>query len=184
MLQVPEMRPVRPLLALLGAALSLSCQSLDRYDTKNGAAYCGAIVSGQFVRTTVTEGGFDKALRLRLRLDTDLLATAPGTLTTDDAADGPCAPKATFDGAKLRVTKELVGDALSSLTFEDGQVHNIVAWVDSTCRGPMLSIVSLYKDDRVEVRLLRPGEAAATGGTPRDAFALFPLQRSDTGCGY
>jgi hypothetical protein len=48
----------------------------------------------------------------------------------------------------------------------------------------MLSIVSLYKNDRVEVRLLRPGEAATSGGTPRDAFALFPLTRSDTGCGY
>ncbi len=177
------MRASRPALALPFVVLALSCQNLDRFDTKNGAAYCGAIVSGQFVRTTANAGGFDKALRLQLHLNAGSLSTAPGTITTDDAADGPCAPKATFADAKLRVTKEVVQDALSSLTFEDGQIENVVAWVDSTCRGPMLSVVSLYKDDRVEVRLLRAGDATS-GGASEDAFALFPLSRSETGCSF
>src|SRR5215471_18015480 len=84
------------------------CQSLDRFDTKNGAAYCGAIESSQFVWTIPEEGGFDRQTRMKLELDTAALDTQPGKITTDDAADGPCKPKATFDHAVLRVTPEVV----------------------------------------------------------------------------
>jgi hypothetical protein len=172
--------------AALGLLLALGCQSLDTFDTERGDAYCGAIVDAQFVRTSLTVGGFQRQLRLGLEIDTGALTTTPGRVWTDDALDGPCAPSATFDTktSSLRVTPEVVRDPLSTLTFEDGQLHNIVAWVDSTCRGPMLSIVSLYKDDRVEVRFLRPG-AASTGGTKaQDAFARFSLSRRKHGCGY
>lgn len=160
-----------------------ACERLSRFDTKGSAAYCGAIVGAQFIRTTESKGGFRRDLELRLQLDTEALSTLPGTLTTDDAAIGPCAPSAQFHEAPLRVTPEVVNDALSSMEFEDGQVHNVVAWVDSTCRGPMLSIVSLYKNGHVEVRLLKPG-TTGLDGTDRDAFALFQMARSDTGCGF
>lgn len=169
--------------ALLGS-LVCSCQTLSRFDTKNGAAYCGSIVSAPFVRTLESEGGFQGNLRLRLELDTDHLSTTPGKLTTDDAADGPCAPQATFDGAGLRVTQEFVHDALSTMTFEDGQIQNVVAWVDSTCRGPMLAVVSLLKSNRVDVRLLKPSAAVPAGTAKQDAFSLFSLDRHDSGCGY
>lgn len=174
------MRVVRVLCFLV--ALS-GCENLSRFDTKGSAAYCGTIVGAQFVRTTESKGGFRRDLRLRLQLDTETLSTLPGTLSTDDAAVGPCAPNALFHEAPLRVTPEVVNDALSSLEFEEGQVHNVVAWVDSSCRGPMLSIVSMYKNGHVALRLLKPG-TTGIDGTDRDAFALFQMARSDTGCGF
>jgi hypothetical protein len=174
------MRLLRASVAL--AVCQLGCQSLDRFDTKDGAAYCGAIESSQFVWTIESEGGFSRLLRLKLELDTAALDTSPGKITTDDAADGPCKPSATFDHAALRVTPEVVRDSLSLMTFDDGQVHNVIAWVGSSCRGSMLSVVSLYKTDRVDVRILKPVTPNATG--ERDAFALFPLDRREAGCGF
>jgi hypothetical protein len=170
------------------ACCALGCQSLDRFDTTKGGAYCGHIESSQFIWTPPApapappdEGGFDRRLRLKLELDTAHLNTVPGFLTTDDGDLGPCTPNKTFDRSSLRVTSEVVHDSLSLMTFEDGQVHNIISWVDSTCRGKMLAVVSLYSPDRVEVRLLKPAPSNAT--SPGDAFALFPLTRADNGCG-
>jgi hypothetical protein len=174
----------------LGALLSafwcvLGCQTIDRFETQGDAAYCGGIVTSSFVWTPVSQGGFDRELQLQLKLDTSSLATVPGRITTDDSKNSPCGADRpgvpTFDGAKLMVTPELVNDTLSSLTFEDGQVHNIMAWVDSSCRGRMLAVVSLYKSNYVEVRVMKPAESA-TDSTDRDAFALFPLDRRDDGC--
>jgi len=116
----------------------------------------------------------------------------PGSLTTNDGSSapvadggassssaGPCKPNKTFDHAPLRVTPQVAHDSLSLMTFEEGQAHNVVAWVDSTCRGKMLAIVSLYNRDRVEVRLLKP---APTKSTSSDAFALFTLSRVTGSC--
>ena len=185
------------------AGFLFGCQSLDRFDTKQGAAYCGAIESSQFIWTPPApneppacttslpeEGGFDRRLRMRLELDTSALQTAapahpPARITTDDTDLCPCAPEATFQAAPLRVMSEVSRDSLSLMTFEDGQVRNIMGWVDSTCRGSMLAIVSLYNTDRVDVRILKAAPGSATGATDhRDAFALFPLDRKDTGCGF
>lgn len=193
----------RPSTSFALAGLVLGCQSLDRFDTKQDAAYCGAIESSQFIWTPPApntlpacdtslpeEGGFDRRLRMRLQLDTSALpagdpARPPGRITTDDTDLCPCAPEATFQAAPLRVMPEVSRDSLSLMTFEDGQVKNIIAWVDSTCRGPMLAIVSLYNTDRVDVRILKAAPTGASGATDhRDAFALFPLDRREAGCGF
>jgi hypothetical protein len=186
-------------LPLVGALLigAPACQSVDRFDTKGGGAYCGSIVPGQFLRTPCDQGGFQRNLRLRIQIDTDKLTTTPVTITSDDNQNctgssgsscdttgcGPCAPHATFENAPLRVTQELVNDPLWSMTFEDGQVHNFIGWVDSTCRGTMLGIVSLYKNDRVEARFLRP-VPPESGAPERDAFGVFDLSRYDQSCGF
>jgi len=175
------MTPAARLLPLWVLTVLPACQTLDRFDTEGSAAYCGSIVNGRFVRTTESEGGFAR-IRMKLRIDADQLTTAPGTLTTDDSGDAPCAPRPTFDAAPMRVTPELVGDPLAAMVFDDGQIHNVIGWVDSTCRGSMLAIVSLYKNDRVDVRLLKPRDPNASA--ERDAFAHFALERSDTGCGF
>jgi hypothetical protein len=190
MTRMPRLRRVLPFAAI---ALSVGCQRLEQYDTKGTAAYCGPIVIGQFVRTPEQFGGFNRDIRLRVEVDMDAATTAPATITSDDALDGPCAPRATFAGAKLRVTPEVVSDPLSTLTFEEGQVHNFIGWVDSTCRGTMMSVLSLYKNDRMEMRFLWPEGAAARAAGPdggvtnnqsRDGFALFTLKRYEQGCGY
>ncbi|HVW26607.1 MAG TPA: hypothetical protein VHC69_14670 [Polyangiaceae bacterium] len=162
------------------AAVALGCQSVERFDTKGNAAYCGNVVDSEFVLTPSAQGGFDRQLGMKLKLDTTRLSTNPGTITTNDADGGPCNGAPTFDDAELVVTTEIENDPLSTVVFDDGQVQNIIAWIDSTCRGKMLGVVSLYKSNRVEVRLLKPG----TSTTNRDAFALFRLDRSEHGCGY
>lgn len=174
----------RALAALLPLfLLGTGCETLDRFDTPDDEAYCGSIVSAQFVRTTEPEGGFRRDLRLRLRLHTGALTSRPGTLSSDDTEDGPCRPRATFDEAPLQVTPELFHDTLSTLRFDSAQDHNLLAWVESTCRGPMLAVVSLLRDDGVEVRLLKPGSGATESGG-RPAFGLFKLRRRPDGCAF
>jgi hypothetical protein len=171
-----------PRAAIFGAValfLCLGCQGLDRFDTTHGAAYCGQIVDAEFIRST-GPGGFGR-MNLCLELDTSKLDSTPGNITTDDATDGPCAPKATFDHALLDVPTELVSDAMSSMEFGDGQIQNLVTWTSSTCRGPALAIVSLYRNDRVEVRLMKPPGTDPTAPGAAEGFGLFQLERSAHG---
>jgi hypothetical protein len=169
-------------LAWLAAASTLGCNSIDRFDTSGNDAYCGSVVAANFIRTTEAEDGFDRTLRARLEIDASALSTVPGVLTTDDGDDGPCANAPTFDAAPLLVTPELLHDPLSQLAFGDAQDHNLVTWVESTCRGYMLAVVSLRADDRVELRLLKPPEAGSAA--PRPAFALFTMSRRRQDCGF
>ena len=161
--------------------ISLGCSTLDRFDTKDGEAYCGDIVSAAFVRE-----GFPPDLRVRMTLDTDALSTVPGTLTTDDAATGPCAPKPRLDAAPLRVTEAMLHDPLSTFDFGTERDHNFMAWMDSTCEGPLMTVVSLQRNDDVEVRLMKPPGPPATPGEepPQAGFALFQLTRRQGDCGF
>jgi len=159
--------PRAPLLLALLALVA--CKDLDRFDSSDGGAYCGDIVSSDFTRK-----GFDTLPHLRLTLDIDQLTTAPGTLSSDDAATGPCAPEPQFADAPLVVTTELFADPLSLLEFGASREHNFIAWVDSTCRGRALAVVSLMHDGSVEVRLLRPGAVTEPDSTE---FGVFQLQR-------
>lgn len=158
-------------------ALSLAlvgCRDLGRFDTGDTGAYCGSIIDSDFTRS-----GFAAGLGLRLTLDVDALAVAPGTLTTNDAAaPGPCSPLPEFDRAPLHVTPELFADPLSQLEFGSTRDHNFVAWVDSTCQGSALAVVSLMHTGQVEVRLLRHG-TGVMGDTSPDQFGVFQLDRID-----
>jgi hypothetical protein len=160
---------------LLGGVLTSGCRDLDRFDTGQTGAYCGTIVDGAFTRR-----GFSTGLGLRLTLDIRALQSAPGTLSTDDRASGPCSPSPLFDKAPLVVTPELFADPLSLLEFGASREDNFIAWVDSTCQGSALAFVSLMHTGDVEVRLLARG-SAPDGVTPGD-FGVFQLQRTD--CEY
>jgi hypothetical protein len=165
---VPVMRVLRAarVLALLG--LGTGCRDLERFDTGEGGAYCGTIIDSDFTRA-----GFQPGLALRLTLDIDALATAPGTLTTDDTG-GTCSPLPLLDNAPLLVTPALFADPLSQLEFGSTRDHNFMAWVDSTCQGSVLAVVSLMHAGEVEVRLL------GRGGDPSgEQFGVFQLQRND-----
>ena len=167
--------PVAPLPAsrralLVGLLIALpACRDLGRFDTGDSGAYCGQIIDSAFTRR-----GFDPGLGMRLTLDIDALQQAPGTLTTNDAA---CDPAPMFDHAPLQVTPELFADPLSLLEFGATRDANFLAWVDSTCRGSALAVVSLMHTGDVEVRLLRRGEPS-TEPTPGD-FGVFQLRRTD-----
>lgn len=125
---------------------------------------------------------------MSLTLEIEHLTTLPGTLTTDDRENGLCADQALplFAGARLRAIEEAFHDPLSTLDFGQGHEHDFHAWVDSNCAGTLLTIVSLMKDDAVEVRLLKPAPEpnADTPDHERPGFALFHLNRQAAGCGF
>jgi hypothetical protein len=189
---VKKVRPVarlaprtRALGTFLMAVLSfatIGCQHVDRFDTSEGDAYCGSIVDGRFVRQ-----GFERQLRVKLAIDTKQLFSRPGSLQSNDADTGPCAPQPLFDDAPLRVMPEVLADSLSTLEFADGQERNLISWVDSACQGTMLSVVSLKRNGDVELRLLRPGQdpeqTTTEVGKNEAGFGVFLLQR-ERDCGF
>jgi hypothetical protein len=158
-------RIVGALCALLATS---GCRDLDRFDTGDDGGYCGGIVQSAFTRK-----GFDSLPTLRLTLDVDQLTVAPGSLSSNDV-NGPCSPLPQFDQAPLQVTQELFADPLSLLEFGPAREYNFIAWVDSTCQGRTLAVVSLMTDDNVEVRLLRPGTLARADS---NEFGVFQLQK-------
>lgn len=159
------------------AAAASSCDDLERFDNSDGSAYCGNIVAASFVRS-----GFDNRPRLQLQLDMTALDRHPGEITMDDAADGPCRPLATFDAAKLRISPALQADPLSHFHFGDGRELNMLTWVDSTCDGTYLAVISLLHDDSVEVRLMR----SEKGDDDEEVgpFGVFKLTRHEQECGF
>ena len=168
------------------ALLLCGCRHLDRFDTEKGEAYCGSMVPAAFAHEGFLPDEETEALRLRLALDMDALTTTPGTISTDDADRGLCTPEPLFDQAVLRAIEEAFHDPLSSLEFGEGPEHNFLTWVDSTCQGTMIGVVSLMKNDDVELRLLKPAAlpAADAGPAERPGFAQFRLRRRSGDCGF
>ena len=160
-------------LLALALAFGLGCRDLERFDTGDTGAYCGKIIDGEFTRR-----GFNEGLGMRLTLDIEALQVAPGVLSTDDREMGPCAPQALFEDAPLVVTPQLFSDPLSLLEFGAIRDHNFVSWVDSTCQGSALAVVSLMHTGDVEVRLLRRNNPTEEGESPGN-FGVFQLQRTD-----
>jgi hypothetical protein len=159
----------RPVIGALCALVATSaCRDLDRFDTGPDGGYCGGIVQSAFTRK-----GFDSLPALRLTLDANQLTSAPGTLSSNDVT-GPCSPLPQFDRAPLMVTQELFSDPLSLLEFGAAREYNFLSWVDSTCQGRSLAVVSLMSDDNVEVRLLRPGTLERPDS---NEFGVFQLQK-------
>ena len=111
-----------------------------------------------------------------------------GRLSSDDAQSGLCSKNglALFNGAPLRTMPQLDRDGLASLEFGSGRDYNFFAWVDSTCQGTLLAVVSLMRNEDVEVRLFKPAALPAPGAGPelQPGFGLFTLQRRDAGCSF
>ena len=177
----------RALLPLLALA-SLGCRDLSRFDTEGDEAYCGTMVSSPLFQEGFVPAGVPPRLQMSLTLDTDSLSSRPGEISTDDADRGLCSAdgRPLIDRAPLRAIEELSHDALSSLEFGDGREHNFFAWVDSTCQGTLLAVISLMSDGKVEVRLLKPAALPPPDAPPdrKPGFALFTLERDADGCDY
>jgi hypothetical protein len=168
---------MRPFAFILLCTPTLACSRLDRFDNSDGSAYCGNVISAEFVRE-----GFSTLPRMQLRLAMDSLDRFPGRLTSDDDKDGPCRPRATFDDARLRVSQKLQADPLSQLEFGEQRELNLLGWVDSSCDGTYLAVVSLLRDDGVELRLMRSlvNEKQEEAGP----FGVFKLSRHPESCGF
>ena len=168
-------------LALASAACLLGCRDLEGFESKPGEAYCGVIIGQPAFQDGFVKLNQPPDLELGLTLHIERLTSRPGELSSNDAQNGMCAapgaPQRLFDNAPLRAIPEVDNDVLSSLTFGEGHVHDFFAWVDSSCQGTMLAVVSLMKNNQVELRLFKPARVPQPNAAPFDTpgFAVFHL---------
>lgn len=185
---------------------ALGCSSLERFDTRGDAAFCGELVlAPRFQGGLLPRAVRPPTLSLRMELEPERLTQrgpeeelSPGEpepyvivghVTSDDADRGLCSSigRPLLDEAPLRTIPELEHDALRLFEFGEGRDHNFMAWVDSTCQGTLLAVVSLMRNDSVEVRLLKPAVLApptVTDPALRPGFGLFYLHRKEEGCAF
>jgi len=179
---------------LLGAAtVSVSgCKGVDRFDTGPTGAYCGEMVSGATNDGLVPDVSLDAgvvaipALKLALTLDTHHLTDIPGTLSSNDANNGLCPGQPLFQKSRVRTIERALHDVISGIQMTQDHEQDVFTWVDSSCQGTFVAVVSLMVDSKVEVRLFKPmreAEVDASANT-RSGFGVFSLERSDTGCGF
>lgn len=188
---------LRPLLAALLATLALSCRNLERFDTPGNAAFCGPLVAGpNFHDGLVGEQQIAALLQMKLKLDTSQLGAFSnnemvrlGFLSSNDAESGLCSADGgpLFKSSPLRAIPQLDHDTLSTLSFGEGHDEDFFAWIDSTCQGTMLALVSLLRKGDVELRLFKPAALPPPDAkaAERPGYALFYLHRSDDKtCGF
>jgi hypothetical protein len=126
------------------------------------------VVSGSFVRSGIATG-----TRMCLMFDTDHLEDGPGTISTSDGR---------FAATPLRPIPQIWHDPLSTLSFGDGRVQNLIYAASPADGGveDVLVVVSLMKSGGIQVRLLR-GAPQADGGVSSSAsppvFGIFDLER-------
>ncbi len=171
---------VRSLAIVALAVLLAGCRDPSR-SSSHGDRFEGSVVDGSFVRSGVTP-----RTRMCLTLDTDHLQDAPGTLTTSDGR---------FRTAPLRPIPQIWHDPLSTLSFGDGRVQNLVYAVsplavdaDASEAQDVMVIVSLMQSDHVEVRLVRGAPQSDAGppppGTATALFGVFDLDRRPGPCAF
>ncbi|HEY5372883.1 MAG TPA: hypothetical protein VIK01_04320 [Polyangiaceae bacterium] len=175
-------------IALAALIAASGCRNLDSFSSKPGEAYCGQLLSQPEFQDGFLPLGSRPNLELELRLDTSTLTSEPGILRSNDATTGLCASTsgALFQDAPLRAIPAVDHDVLSTLTFGEGHEHDFFAWVDSSCQGTMLAVVSLMKNNQVEMRLFKPARLAPPKA-PADqqpGFAMFHFDVQKGGCGF
>lgn len=128
-------------------------------------------MSGSFVRA-----GLPDTITMCLTLDTDHLQDAPGAVSTSDGR---------LQRSALRPIPQIWHDPLSTLSFGEGRLQNLVYAATPDADGDVLVIVSLMQSDQIEVRLLRgaPGAALDAGATP-PLFGVFTLEKKDGPCAF
>jgi hypothetical protein len=192
-------RAISSLVPLGVLLMTLSCRNLDRFDTKNDAAFCGQLVSAPAFHDgfvpELKDGEPKLQLTMKLTLDTSQLstyaadkATQVGELSSNDADKGLCAldGQPLFKGSPLRGIPQVDHDTISTLTFGEGHDEDFFAWTDSKCQGTMLALVSLLRKGDVELRLFKPAPLPPpmAGPDQRPGFGLFYLKRDEKGCGF
>ena len=164
------------LTALLGS--SIGCKSVARFSSTDGDHFEGVVVKGSFVRAGVAEDA-----RMCVILDANHLQDSPGVLSTSDGR---------FKGAPLRPIPQIWHDPLSTMSFGDGRVQNLV--YVATPAGPagdaqdVMVFMSLMDGGGIEVRLVR-GAPQVDGGAPPAVqgsalFGVFTLDRRDGACAF
>lgn len=155
--------------SLLLCTLALgACRDNARFSSQGGR-FEGPIAKGSFVRAGIPEG-----VSMCLTLDTDHLQDTPGTVSTSDGR---------FRGAPLRPIPQIWHDPLSTLSFGDGRIQNLVYAAAPDDAQDVMVVVSLMQSDAIEVRLLR-GAPGGDGGTTPALFGVFTLEKQDGPCTF
>jgi hypothetical protein len=118
-----------------------------------------------------------------LSLDTEHLQDTPGTLATSDGR---------FRNAALRPIPQVWHDPLSTLSFGEGRIQNLVyAAAPDAASGDaqdVMVLISFMQSDDVEVRLVRgaPQTDAAPPppGVGNPIFGVFTLQKAEGPCAF
>jgi hypothetical protein len=158
----------------------MGCRDVSRFTT-SGDHYEGSAVQGDFVRA-----GVEANTQLCLTLDADRLQDSPGAMSTNDGR---------FHTAPLRPIPQIWHDPLSTLSFGEGRVRNVVYVAAATTHfddgngDDVLVVLSLMQSGNVEVRLIRgapglPTDAAAAASPKGNVFAVFDLSRRPGPCLY
>jgi hypothetical protein len=164
---------VKVFLASLVALSLVHCNDVSRFTTKTGQNYCGSITESSFVRS-----GIDVQTTMRLELNADRLQDAPGRLWLNRAL----ASGEQINGAHLKVIAQSNNDPLSTLTFGEGRLKNVISFID-TSEGQLTLVLSLMQNEQVEVRLLRgPGALRSDSGLSTAVFGVFHLSKTDGTC--
>jgi hypothetical protein len=166
-------------LALLGLFVAVpciaSCRDLSGFSTTDGDSYQSKVVSAPFLLS-----GLQPETSLCLTLDTDHLQDTPGAISTDDGM---------FHKTPLRPIPQIWHDPLSTLSFGEGRLKNLIYVATPPSGEDVFVVVSLMQSGDIEVRLLRgapglPVDAGAPATTGTNLFALFDLSRQERPCSY
>jgi hypothetical protein len=170
------MRTTRFVLVAAGVVLA-GCRDVSSF-TNSGDSYQGAVVDASFVLA-----GIDPATCLCLTLDANHLQDAPGAIWTTDGY---------FQAAALRPIPELWRDPLSTLSFGDGRLRNLIYVVSSSTPfydgggQDVFAVMSLMQSGDVEVRLLAGAPPLGSDGDAAvpatHIFGVFPLTRHPGPC--
>jgi hypothetical protein len=161
--------------ALVVVAAMVGCRDLSGFSTTNGDTYQGAVVGAGFVLA-----GIVPDTKLCLTIDTDHLQDTPGAISTDDHM---------FGKTPMRPIPQIWHDPLSTLSFGEGRVKNLVYVTTPTTGNDVFVVVSLMQSGDIEVRLLRSAPSLAIEGgappAPQDnLFAVFALKRQEGACSF
>lgn len=161
--------------ALIAGAMG--CRTVTRFSS-NGDHFEGDVVKGSFVRAGVADDA-----RMCVILDANHLQDSPGTLSTSDGR---------FKGTPLRPIPQIWHDPLSTMSFGNGRVQNLV--YVATPAAPagdtqdVMVFMSLMDQGGIEVRLVR-GAPQVDGGAPASGeaspmFGVFTLDRREGACAF
>jgi len=140
---------------LLGSLTALAaCQDLRDFR----GTWTGSRVGDDPVRR-----GFDDDVQATLEIEQVDLQTLVGRLSTNDDR---------FARATIAPVTAAEADVLSTISFDGAPVRVFLAFAQaSDGGGDALAVVSLYSDDRVELRVMRGGDLPLYG--------IFPLSHTE-----
>lgn len=195
-------KPLRRLVCGLALLTLPSCHGVDQFDTRNGEVYCGKLIGQRVISLGFEESGWigsesENTVEIANLRTGELFKSdgVPAQVRSNDASFGPCASeqKPLFDRAQLRTIGQTLGDRLSAMQLGEDHDEDFVTFIDSTCSGSMVAILSLVQDGKVELRLLRPAKATPKSDAEQplepnpeqtQRFGLFQLKKSKEGCGF